>query len=195
MITFLLFLIYGGFVSAWHGGNWKLPLGKVWIGIFWAMPFGMFAIGLAQHAGMTLLQSLCLAVPCFLLCLGGKNTGAGNAIDNGTQPAGKPEKLEFLIRWTRVYLTETEYEALLNIVVGFAAVSGGVVAAAVMGHPLVALIIAIGGMLRAEIYPLCWQKFPKGFGIKFFTQPTQCAELLVGCAAFGALAIGVNLLF
>jgi hypothetical protein len=193
-VTFLT-ILYGAFLSRFHGGGFKGGVNKFLKNTLWALPFALctaFAIlPYVDYTTLGILTALSL-----LLCIGGKGTGHGGFMDlSRTTKNDNDERLEFLIKPLQGKISEYWYDFIGLALVGFAAVSGAVFTV-VYFNPLVAAIIAIGGMLKSVAYAIGWTIYPKGNGkgIKNFDEATAIGEFLTGAFAFAGLGIVFNML-
>ena len=160
--------IIGGLVSAWHGGRIIGGSPKILKAFVWAFPFSFLAY---------FETNIYLAAIALALCMLGKNTGHGRGFDltKPKEEGTKPERLEFLISWIEGKIPNYWYEVLFMALVGFAAVSGGVLALAFVSLPSAALL-AVGGLF-------------KGVNAVIFDEKTEAREYADGVTAYTALAI------
>lgn len=187
----IVLIVYGTFVSRWHGGGFISGTPKVIKNLLWAIPFGAVAF-IATHNyiwwGVALLISVL-----------GKGTGHGGGMDLAHNPkepgAGrKPEKLEYLILSLHGKIPQYWYDFLLLVIVGLAAVLGAAIAVATVNLPA-GLIIALGGMCKAVGYMIGWEFFPTKKGsVEEFDEATEVGEGLTGLFAYTGLALAIILL-
>jgi hypothetical protein len=189
----LLFSIFGGILSRFHGGGFKGGVNKSLKNILWAAPIALCTVFVllpfTNYFVTTLLFAMVLG-----LCVAGKATGHGGFMDLGrTTKIDKDERLEFLIKPLQLKIPEYWYDFTGLALVGFAAVSGAVIAIAAF-NPLAALIIAVGGMFKSVAYAIGWIIYPKGIGkgIQHLNEATAVGEFLTGVFAYGALAISLT---
>lgn len=194
MILILISGLIGGLISRWHGGGFNLKSSKTLKNIVWAAPFALCSVfPLLQYTNIFvagLIEAMTL-----LLCLSGKATGHGGGMDLGhstKEPyAGrKPEKLEYLILWLHGKISQYHYDAILLAIIGFAAVSGGVL---VFGYLNIwaGFIIAVGGLLKSFSYMIGWALSDDDLEVmpNDLREPTAVGEFLTGFFAYSSLAI------
>lgn len=186
---FVALAAFGLFLSRWHGGGFISGSPKVLKNILWALPFS--AIAFFAHTGTAAWVWAGIALA---LCIFGKATGHGGGMDlahSDKEPGlGRtPEKLEYLILWAHGKIPQYWYDVILLAIVGFAAVSGGVLAVGHVSTPA-ALVIALGGVLKAFAYMVGWKVHPKGTGSgwKELDEATEVGEALTGLFAYMGLA-------
>lgn len=168
----------GGLIARWHGGAWPGPRGLK--NAAWALPFGA---GVAWgYWGINPWLAAFVGLSAFALCLAGKATGHGQYI-NYPKPV-TPEKLDFIVRWFfgPDTFTNPYRDAFGLVAVGLAAVSGAVLALIPLNPPA-ALILTLGGGMKAPAYMIGWRLSDK--------YPTEIGEVLTGAFAFGTLALAV----
>lgn len=178
---FLLLPIYGLLVSRFHGGGFYGGFSKTIKNLMWAVPFALAA---------GLLGEWWLGLVALPLCLFGKATGHGGWMDLGTWTKPRSdERIEFIIKPLRDKMPVYWYDVLGMALVGFAAVSGAVIAFAFI-NPLSASIIALGGLFKAVAYMIGWWIFPeyRGIGPEDFDTSTEIGEALTGFFAYAGLA-------
>lgn len=185
----------GLFLSRWHGGGFISGSPKVLKNILWALPFA--GVAFFAHTGTA---AWVWAGVALALCLFGKATGHGGGMDlahspkePGGNPSRSPENLERLIIWLYDDLPRYWYDALILVLVGFAAVSGAAIAVAVV-NPLAGILIALGGCLKALAYMVGWAAHDHAPQLLAglpddFDEATEIGEALTGFFAYTALGL------
>lgn len=147
-------VLFAALIWAWIsrmcGGGWpKLPFGlDQWI---YAIPHGVLGFVALGWWGL-------LAYPVAIL---GKRTGHGQWFDMGTSPAHndqtglKPEKLDFIVKWFMGTDDGSYRRDFVGMAVsGFFIAIGSVVALFASGHPLLAILVTVGGLCKPVGYAL-----------------------------------------
>jgi hypothetical protein len=177
----ILFILYGGFISRFHGGAFKGGVNKTLKNFLWALP----------HAVAIFLINPWLAPLGFINML--KATGHGRFLgsDEPMRQDMKPEKAEYAILWLEDKISTRVYKHIGMALTGFLALLGSVIAFMFI-DPLAALIIAIGALLKGVAYEIGTFILPKQTksGIKHFMYKTEIGEFITGIFAYGGLAIG-----
>jgi len=147
----LIYLVpfIGAIIARIHGAG-LIP--KVWISLIWAVPFA-YAVG---------TYNLWLAIPALGLCALGKSTGHGQYFDLANMPHnGKTERLDFIVKFItsplKYKISAYWYDVIGLSVVGLASVSGGLLVA--WYNPVLALLIALGGLTKPIGYMIGWKLF------------------------------------
>jgi len=176
----ILFILYGGFMSRFHGGGFKVGVNKTLKNFLWALP----------HAVAIFLINPWLAPLGFINMLKATGHGRGLGSDEPLREDMKPEKVEAVLLWLQPSLQDRAYKHLIMALTGLLAVSGSVIAFMFI-DPLAALIIAIGGLLKGVAYEIGTFILPKQTksGIKHFMYKTEIGEFITGIFAYGGLAI------
>lgn len=200
----LLAVLYGGFMSRWHGGGFIGGSPKVLKNTLWALPFAAVSFLALFQAGVDGWPLYVAAAVSLALGIFGKATGHGGGMDlahspkePGGNPSRSPEKLERLILWLHDDLPRYWYDALILVLVGIAAVSG---AAFALGYinPLAGVIVAIGGAMKAVGYMIGWHfhdEFPTVLqnAPEDFDEATEIGEFLTGIFAYTGLTIAASM--
>lgn len=189
----LVLIVYGTFVSRWHGGGFIPGSPKIIKNFLWAAPMAAVAFYATSNYWV---YALALA-----LCMIGKGTGHGGGMDlahspkePGGNPSRSPEKLEHLILWLHGKIPQYWYDALLLVIVGLAAVSGAALAVGSV-NLYAGLTIALGGALKAPAYMIGWKLFPSKRGsVEEFDEATEVGEGLTGFFAYTGIALAIVLL-
>lgn len=167
----LLSLLFGWFSRMCGGAPPKLPLGLDQF--IFSIPYLMFydVIGIVQsvlsYAGGVL----------------GKRTGHGNGMDLAhVDYEGKPEKVEFLIRWLHDRIPRYWYDFLLLALTSLLAniILGGFL---IYTDPLVgAISLFLSTFCKPISYAIGWKIYPNfsGKGLKNLNEATQIGEFLTG---------------
>ncbi len=165
------------------GGPPKLPFRlSRWL---YAVPYGLLggSVGIVQGILSYLGASL------------GKRTGHGRGISLLDPVTGEPEKLEFLISWTRKYLNDYWYQVLILSLTGLATtLIAGVVVCLV--NPVIGTLVILSGAIGKPLaYMIGWSIYPKGKGkgIPQLNEATAIGEFLTG--VFGGLPLVYSLLY
>lgn len=177
----IIFAVYLGIISRWHGGGFIGGSPKSLKNLMWALPFAFVTYVATQNWYWSAFA--------LILCTIGKATGHGTGMDLGrTKHISKPERLE--LTFLKPYLPEWLYDGITLSVVGLAAVSGAVIAIGTI-NPLYGAVIAIGGLCKFLAYGIGWGIYPNytGRGIKNLNHSTEIGEFLTG--AFAGLALGI----
>lgn len=216
------FALLGAIISRWHGGGFVGGSPKLLKNVIWAVPFGAFAAVVfdsknriitdwlqetferLSYIDFEIIDTVVLASAvalCFILCVLGKTTGHGGGMDlahsdkePGGNPSRSPEKLEHLILWLHGKIPQYWYDFLLLAIVGMAATSGGIFAAAFFGA-VPAIVVATGGAMKAVAYAVGWKWFnPKRGPYDQIDEATEVGEFLTGFFAYAALAAAVAIM-
>ena len=196
----LLLPILGAFLSRLHGGGFISGVNKSLKNILWALPFGLLSI----YAVFTATDNIYMIISSFIismgLCVVGKATGHGGGMDLAHSPkepynGRDPEKLEYLILWLHGRINQYWYDALILAIVGFVSVSGAVLVLSFV-NPLAAIVVALGGVLKALSYIIGWAVF---MVVDFsctddLNEETEIGEVLTGFFAYAGLAIAAYMI-
>lgn len=176
------FMALGLFLYRWHGGGFFSS--PRWLqNTLWALPFAALA------------HSWPVAAIAFLCCFLGVATGHGNGQSLGHTPAGKPEKLEYLILWLKPHLSASTYDDILLLLCGIAMVSGGIIACLFSHIPVTAALAMLGATFSPLAYNVGWMIYPEeyGKGPRNFNQATQIGEALTGALCYSGLSVALLL--
>lgn len=192
----ILFALLGGLISRDCGSHKPIiPFGLSQA--VYAAPYGVIAfLGLlstVQPIGYPYPYHLwALTLLAYVGAFLGKRTGHGGGIDLGTWKEPRDdERLEFLIKPFKRFISDYAYDALLLGITGLVVSIVSGVVLGIGGHIMAGVILALSGCTKAIAYAIGWRVYPKGSGkgIRHLDEATAIGEFLTGFFAFGILGI------
>lgn len=159
--------VLGAFIYRWRGMKGSRPYAQAVFSLPYALVTYIFYKEYLINYGDILVSSIVFVFTALAV-----STGHGRGMDLGETDQGKPEKLEFLVKWLKPYIPLYWYDAALLAVTGLAITLPAGIATL---NP----ILALSGLLKAPAYMIGKFGCPRDH--------VEAGELLTGAALWGCL--------